>query len=111
MLSAWESELPARFSTYANMTVGDRESEAARLEAISPVNHADRIRAPVLLAYGELDPLVSITHGRRMARALKEAGKEYELIVEKDEGHGFFHPENRIRFYERVEAFLARHLK
>jgi dipeptidyl aminopeptidase/acylaminoacyl peptidase len=28
----------------------------------------------------------------------------------EDEGHGFARPENRLRFYEAAEAFLAEHL-
>ena len=35
---------------------GDLETDRARLEYYSPINHLDRIKAPLLLLAGELDP-------------------------------------------------------
>ncbi|MGH3276310.1 MAG: prolyl oligopeptidase family serine peptidase [Streptosporangiaceae bacterium] len=42
--------------------------------------------------------------------ALREAGIEHEYLPFPDEGHGFAKPENRLRFYEAADRFLARHL-
>ncbi len=76
----------------------------------SPVNFADRIKAPVLMAYGKNDPRVVIDHGYDMERALKKAGKSYEMIIEADEGHGFRMEERRIGFFTRVDAFLKKNV-
>ena len=37
-------------------------------------------------------------------------GGEAEYLVKNDEGHGYQNPENLIEMYDRIEAFLARHL-
>jgi len=34
----------------------------------------------------------------------------YELMIKKDEGHGFRKTENQLDFYGRVESFLAENL-
>ncbi len=81
----------------------DRE----RLRRTSPVHFAAQIRAPVLMAYGRNDPRVVIEHGFDMERALKQAGKVYEMIIEDAEGHGFRMEERRIAFYRAVDRFLA----
>lgn len=81
-----------------------------RIRATSPVHFADRIRAPVLMAYGKNDPRVPIDQAADMERALKRAGVPHELIVEEEEGHGFRNEEKRIAFFRRVDTFLRQHV-
>ncbi|WP_457356015.1 alpha/beta hydrolase family protein [Roseateles sp. P5_D6] len=90
--------------------VGDPKQDAAMLAANSPVKLASRIKAPVLLAYGEADLRVPIVHGKRMRDALKAAGNPPEWVSYPEEGHGFGKPENRLDFARRVETFLAKQL-
>ena len=92
------------------LQVGDRKTELERLKKTSPVTLADQIKAPVLMAYGSRDPRVVLDHGRRMETALKAEGVPVELIVKKDEGHGFAKFENQVEWAQRVLDFLARHL-
>jgi dipeptidyl aminopeptidase/acylaminoacyl peptidase len=54
---------------------------------------------------------VPIDNSERMLDALRKAGKPVDWVPYAEEGHGFFYDENRIDYYRRVEAFLARHLK
>ena len=91
-------------------TIGDPEADREMLRANSPVLQAARIKAPLLLAFGELDRRVPIEHGQRMRDALIAAGQKPELIIYPGEGHGFGIPANRVDYYKRVEAFLAEHL-
>lgn len=104
------SRLPARYAAFQSAIIGDLETERERLEATSPVNLADKIRAPVFLAYGELDSAVPIQQGRRLARELKRLDKPYEMIVKHDEGHGFVIEQNRIELYEAIDKFLKKHV-
>jgi dipeptidyl aminopeptidase/acylaminoacyl peptidase len=85
-------------------------ADKKRLNETSPVNLADRIKVPLLMAYGKNDPRVHIDHGFDMERALKKAGKPYEMIIEEAEGHGFRMEEKRIQFFTRVDAFLKRNV-
>ena len=81
-----------------------------RLEATSPSNFAERIRVPLLMAYGKNDPRVPIDEGYIMESALRKAGKPYKLIIEKDEGHGFRKEERSIAFYTEVDEFLKKNV-
>ncbi|MCE4553475.1 alpha/beta hydrolase family protein [Roseateles cellulosilyticus] len=90
--------------------VGDAKQDAAMLAANSPVKLAARMKAPLLLAYGEEDQRVPLTHGKRMRDALVAAGHPPEWLTYPGEAHGFTKFDNRIDFAHRVEAFLARHL-
>jgi dipeptidyl aminopeptidase/acylaminoacyl peptidase len=91
--------------------VGDPKKEKEFLEEWSPSNHADKIKVPVFMAYGLQDPRVNIRHARVMEDAMQDNGVTYELMVKKDEGHGFRKQENQYDFYGRVESFLAENLK
>lgn len=90
--------------------VGDPKEDKEFLEEWSPSNHADKIKAPVFMAYGRMDPRVAIKHADVMEKALKENGVKYELMVKGDEGHGFRKQENIYDFYGRMETFLAENL-
>lgn len=90
--------------------VGHPKDEREFLEEWSPSNHADKIQAPVFMAYGLTDPRVNIRHARVMESAMKKNDVPYELMVKKDEGHGYRKQENQYDFYGRMETFLAEHL-
>ncbi|KQW44618.1 MULTISPECIES: prolyl oligopeptidase family serine peptidase [unclassified Roseateles] len=90
--------------------IGDAEKDADMIVANSPVKQAARIKAPVLLAFGEADRRVPLAHGERMRRALREAGNEPEWLTYPGEGHGFAVLKNRVDFALKMEAFLAKHL-
>lgn len=90
--------------------VGDPVKDAAMLAAHSPVKLAERMKAPLLLAYGELDQRVPLAHGTRMRDALIAAGRPPEWVTYPGEGHGWSKPAHRLDFARRVETFLARHL-
>ena len=90
--------------------IGDPSKDREKMRAVSPLYHADRIQAPLLLAYGAADERVPLIHGNRMRAALDKYGKPYEWVVYNDEGHGFNKEENRYDFYRRIDAFLAKNL-
>ena len=53
----------------------------------SPLRHVDEIHAPVLLAHGDLDQNVRVWHSQKMASALKDAGKDVQLLEYKGLDH------------------------
>jgi len=93
--------------------VGDPENpeDLADLEARSPINRADAIRAPLLVIQGANDPRVTKQESDQIVEALERRGVPVEYMVKDDEGHGFVKPENRMDMYRAVEAFLAKHLR
>ena len=86
-------------------------ADRKRIHDTSPINFADRLRAPLLMAYGKNDPRVHINHGFGMERALKKAGKPFDMIIEADEGHGFRLEERSIAFYAKIDEFLRKHVQ
>jgi dipeptidyl aminopeptidase/acylaminoacyl peptidase len=102
----------SEFTYWFRTRIGDLANAAdrKRIYDTSPVHFADRVRAPVLMAYGKNDPRVVIEHGTDMERALKKAGRTYEMIIEDDEGHGFRKEEKSIAFFTRVDDFLKKYV-
>jgi dipeptidyl aminopeptidase/acylaminoacyl peptidase len=92
---------------YLRMALG---TNIAELERRSPVFHAERIRAAVMLLHGEEDVRAPLEHAKRMRKALEKAGNPPEWITEWGEGHGLNNEVNRAQAYQRILAFFAKHL-
>jgi dipeptidyl aminopeptidase/acylaminoacyl peptidase len=85
-----------------------RERDA--LDAISPLHEVKRIRIPVLLGHGVLDPRVPVRHARRLAKALAAQGTPIDLVEFPGETHGLARPASRERWFAAMLAFLRERL-
>ncbi|HEY3074018.1 MAG TPA: prolyl oligopeptidase family serine peptidase [Burkholderiales bacterium] len=84
-------------------------TDRARLRRASPLENAEKIAAPVLLAYGSYD--IDL-HGVDLHRALQRYDKPHEWVeYDEHQGFGFALDKNIFDFYQRVERFLAQHLR
>jgi dipeptidyl aminopeptidase/acylaminoacyl peptidase len=90
--------------------LGDPETDEALLRAASPVFHADRITAPLLIAQGANDPRVKKSESDQMVEAMRKRGVDVPYMVKDNEGHGFRNEENRFDVYRAMEQFFAEHL-
>jgi dipeptidyl aminopeptidase/acylaminoacyl peptidase len=90
--------------------VGHPVDDRELLEAASPLFHADRIQAPLLVAQGANDPRVRKAESDQIVDALRSRGIDVPYLVKENEGHGFVNQENRFEFYREMERFLAKHL-
>lgn len=84
--------------------------EPGTLAQVSPVRLADRIKAPVFLAAGGEDERVEVEQSEAMEAALEKAGVPVEALYFRNEGHGFYRPENRLAYYRQLLDFLSRHI-
>jgi dipeptidyl aminopeptidase/acylaminoacyl peptidase len=91
--------------------VGSMDKDAQLITANSPVLLADKIKAPLLLAFGEDDQRVPLAHGKRMRESLQKQGFEPEWVTYGGEGHGWGKLETRLDFAVRLERFLSQHLR
>ena len=91
--------------------IGDLKTDVEHFRKISPLYQADKISAPVLLAFGSDDVRVPLIHGQKFRDALELHKKPYEWVVYTAEGHGFNKRENRIDYFKRIEAFLEKHMR
>ena len=76
----------------------------------SPLQHADRIRCPVIFFQGLKDQVVPPEQTERMASALRSNGVPVEVRTFPEEGHGFRDSAVQVAVLEATEAFFRHHL-
>jgi dipeptidyl aminopeptidase/acylaminoacyl peptidase len=103
----WDADASGAWLT---QTIGDPSKDADMMRSNSPRLQADKIKAPVLFVHGGGDMRVPIKHAEGMRDAMKERNLPYEWVVYPEEGHGFGKDANRLDYFRRMEAFLAKHL-
>lgn len=95
----------------AERQLGAWWSDRDRLKATSPVNHAEKIRTPLLIVHGAEDRTVSVEQSRAMVEALKDAGFNNLRYVELPDGdHYLSRQADRLTLFREMERFLATHL-
>lgn len=97
---------------YWEKRIGQLDDPAVmqRLAAVSPINFAGEIRLPLLLAHGKEDEIVPVDQTKQLAVLLKKLGREPEVMYFDRTGHSFPMHERGEKFFNQLEAFLAKHL-
>ena len=55
--------------------------EGRNLDEVSPIRFVGKVSVPVMLIHGKDDTVVNYDQSRRMAEALKSAGKQVEFVT------------------------------
>jgi len=76
---------------------------------VSPLTYVRADLPPILSIHGDKDPLVPYDEATRLHAALKKAGAPNELLTIPGGGHGGFTPEERVRIFTRIRAWLGEH--
>jgi dipeptidyl aminopeptidase/acylaminoacyl peptidase len=66
------------------------------LEAIAPLNNAERITSPLMVVQGANDPRVPVGESRQLVERVRGNGLDVAYIEGANEGHGFRHPWNSL---------------
>ena len=103
----WEA---GRITFYERMGNPKTPEGKAQLERQSPLNSAQKIKTPLLVAQGANDPRVKKAESEQLVIALRDRGFPVEYILAPDEGHGFARPVNNMALWAASEAFFAKHL-
>ena len=106
--------IPPYWEPYREMIhedTGHPVKDKEMLTKVSPVFHADKIKAPLFVVHGANDPRVKKSEADQIVSSLFNRGIEPLYMVKYDEGHGFRKEENQIEFYTVMEQFLKKHLK
>jgi dipeptidyl aminopeptidase/acylaminoacyl peptidase len=90
--------------------IGDPDKDAAQLRATSPLVQAQRLKSPLLMAYGIKDVRVPLIHGTKFRDAVMQHNPNVEWVTYKEEGHGWRMEKNNVDFWGRVERFLEKNL-
>ena len=96
--------------SYWERQYGGEDFDWDALDAISPVNFAEKFQSPVLLIHGRDDTVVPIDQSKTMRRALRKAGKNVELIELKGEDHWLSYSESRMETLRALALFVKKHL-
>jgi dipeptidyl aminopeptidase/acylaminoacyl peptidase len=103
----WES---IRKLFYARMGDPATPEGKTQLERQSPLNHAAKIKTPLLVIQGANDPRVNKREADQIVIALRDRNYPVEYLVAPDEGHGFARPINNMAMFATTEKFLAKYL-
>ena len=103
----WEA---GRITFYERMGNPKTPDGKAQLERQSPLNSAQKIKTPLLVAQGANDPRVKKAESEQIVIALRDRGFPVEYVLAPDEGHGFQRPVNNMALWATSEAFFAKHL-
>ncbi|GJI89423.1 S9 family peptidase [Duganella hordei] len=90
--------------------IGDARLNKEQFDQVSPLKHAGRIKAPVLLMHGEDDVRVPIAHGIKMKKALEAQQKNVQWLTFEEEGHGLYYVRNEITYYNTLLEFLDKYM-
>ncbi|MEZ5425953.1 MAG: prolyl oligopeptidase family serine peptidase [Pyrinomonadaceae bacterium] len=109
------NSIPPYWETYRKVfleRMGDPENPEGRekMERQSPLNHADKIKTPLMVVQGANDPRVKKAESDQIVIALRERNYPVVYLLAEDEGHGFQRPVNNMAMYAESEKFLAKHL-
>ncbi len=95
---------------YRNMMLNASAAGNQMLDDVSPLKNTARIKVPLLIAHGEWDKRVPLSHSEKMVSALKDSEKEFEWIELWKEGHGIYFEQNQQKFYQALFKFFDRHI-
>ncbi|WP_374950531.1 prolyl oligopeptidase family serine peptidase [Mucilaginibacter sp.] len=102
-------DAPPSFKPFLQMTyemVGNPETDAEQLRAISPVFHTDKIKSPLLIFQGAKDPRANISELNQFVRELKKRGVPVIYRLKENERAFFKSEHNRMEMYAEIEKFL-----
>lgn len=96
---------------YREREYGTLPEDREFLDSISPLTRVGDIVAPLFIIHGANDPRVPLSEAEQIYKALTDLGRECELLVYSDEGHGLSKRANRADALPKAFAFLERHLR
>ncbi len=109
-IPAWWADF--REALYAEIGDPNDPDDRQRLEARSPLLHAENITKPLLVIQGANDPRVIKAESDDIVERVRANGVPVHYVVFDDEGHGFRNRENRITaakaYLEFLETYLTR---
>ncbi len=91
--------------------VGNPETDAEELRAISPVFYTSKIKAPLLIFQGAKDERANISELNQFVRELKKQNVPVTYFLKQDERNVFRNEHNRLEMYAEIEKFLNKNMR
>jgi dipeptidyl aminopeptidase/acylaminoacyl peptidase len=94
---------------YWERFLGVTNPDDRRLDAISPLKHADQIKVPLLLIHGRDDTTVPYDQSADLAKALKNAVNPVEFVTLDKEDHYLSRGATRLQMLRSSVEFLRKY--
>ena len=107
-------EVPPYLKPRLQMTyemIGNPESDAELLRAISPVFHTDKIKSPLIIFQGAKDETANISELNQFVRELKKQNVPVTYFLKQNERKVFRNEHNRMEMYTEIEKFLDNNMR
>jgi acetyl esterase/lipase len=99
--------LKDEWSTWSNhQKMIEFVGDGKQMHAGSPIEHVEKIKAPVLLFHGEFDRNVSVNQSKHMAERLQSVGSKCELVTWPDLDHQLDDSAARTQMLRKSDEFL-----
>lgn len=111
-LLTFSERIPETWKPYFRIALGDPSTPEGKAFLVerSPKTHLHNMASPMLVIQGRNDPRVVASESEDLVNQLRAKGKELELLIFEDEGHDVLKYENRVRCYNAIVDFFAKHL-
>ena len=96
----------ARYSELLQHTETDNE----KLESLSPIEHVDKIKIPILLGHSDGDRTIPVKQSQKLEKELKRKKKVYTYLELEEGDHSLSLQKNRDIFFKAMDEFLDRYL-
>ncbi len=105
--------IPPTWKPYFLVALGnpDNPEDLAFLKDRSPKSHIENLDFPMLVIQGRNDPRVVAEESEDLVARLREIGKDIELLLFENEGHGVEKYENKVACYNAIADFFAKTLQ
>ena len=105
--------IPPTWKPYFYVALGNPEipEDLAFLMERSPKTHIENIDFPMLVIQGRNDPRVVAEESEDLVNRLRAIGKDIEMLLFENEGHGVEKYDNKVVCYNRITEFFTKTLK
>lgn len=91
--------------------VGNPETDADQLRAISPVFHTDKIKVPLIIFQGAKDQRANISELNQFVRELRKRNVDVKYFLKPNERAFFRSEHTRMEMYAEIEKFLENNMR
>lgn len=112
-LVTFMERIPPTWKPYFYVALGNPENpeELEFLKERSPKTYIENIKFPMLVIQGRNDPRVVAEESEDLVKHLQDIGKDVELLLFENEGHGVEKYENKVTCYNSITNFFKETLK
>ncbi len=95
---------------YWNNITSKNAASKDHIKQISPINHVDKVKIPMLVIHGEKDRVVPVEQSIDMVDALEDADKDVIYIELEGGDHHWSDAENRMHALKEIDKFIKQHI-